>query len=200
VCLFITNAAQTQAIENVVFEFDGERISITYDLNYKNTGQKFTISLYSSHNNYQKPITLLTGDVGDNILPGKRKKVMWDVRNELPPYFDDEISIKVKAILIEVPTADIVPALGYQIQPLKSIAYKRGSEIKIQWEGGASGDRIKIDLLKNNVLQQTLTQTNNTNSYLWEIPKNYKTGKSYNLRIRKAYFTYRFLSININYI
>jgi len=180
-CLFFIYGAQSQTIENVAFEFDGESISITYDLNHNNAEQKFTISLFSSHNNYQKPITLLTGEVGDNILPGIQKKVIWDVRNELPPYFDDELSIKVKALLIELPisqtiikektTLELKEEIGYRIKPFQNTAYKKGSKLKLNWEGGATSDRIKIDLLKNNVFQQTLSQTKNTNAYMWKIPK-----------------------------
>lgn len=217
-CLLFSQSVKAQTVENIVASFDGEKISITYDLNHNVVEHKFIISLYSSHNGFQNPLTLVTGDVGNDIPSGKGKKVIWNVRSELPPYFNDELAFKVKAKLIALPitetkeaialnteekvkepttsvineevkepkTLDIKEVVTYKIKPLQSSGYKRGGELKLQWEGGATSDNIKVDLLKNNVVWQPLMPTQNTYSYQWQIPKKQTKGKNYAIRISSA--------------
>lgn len=176
--MIIAHFTNAQAVENIILDFDGRRISVTYDLNYPESSQKFKISLFSSHNNYQKPITLVAGDVGDNIVAGLQKKVIWDLKNELPSTFNDEISIKVKVSAI---------IANYRIKPLASNAFKRGKKLQMHWEGGWPSDEVKIDLLKNNVFQKTLTQTKNTKRHVWNIPKDFDKGNGYSLRLSNSF-------------
>jgi hypothetical protein len=172
-CAIISHNSQAQTVENIVLEFDGNQMSISYDLTYASADQKFNIALYSSHNNYQKPITLVTGAVGDNILPGLRKTVTWDLKNELPATFNDEIDIKVKATMM---------ATNYSFNAMAK-AFKRGTNLQLTWEGGLPDDRIKIDLMKDGMYQQTITQTNNTKGHSWNIPKHFDKGAGYTLRL-----------------
>jgi len=193
-CLLFVQSVQAQSVENVVASFDGEKISITYDLNHTLADQKFKVSIFSSHNNFQSPITLVTGDVGDNILVGKSKKITWNVRSELPPYFNDDLSFKVKALLIALPKTEIKQPVaentkketGYKISPLQKSAFKRGRSMQLTWQGGSMSDQINVDLLKDDIVQQPLMPTQNTYSYQWQIPKKQSKGKNYAIRISSA--------------
>jgi hypothetical protein len=63
VCLVVLMTGVTvraQTVENINTKFDGEKIIITYDLNYSDPAEKFTVNLYSSHDNYNRPLTLST--------------------------------------------------------------------------------------------------------------------------------------------
>jgi len=166
---------KAQSVENVVASFDGENITITYDLNHPNSEQLFSISTFSSHNNYQTALALVRGDVGKNISVGVGNEIVWSVKNELPPYFNDEISFKIKAKYVAV--AD------FKITPLANNGFKRGSNLELKWQGGSANDQIKIDLLKNSIVQQSIIETQNSNSYQWEIPKKQKPGSTYALRV-----------------
>lgn len=161
-----------QTVENITLDFDGNRMSITYDLTSSSADQKFSISLFSSHNNYNEPITYVSGDVGDNVVAGKQKKVIWNLKRELPVDFNDEIAIKVKAI----------PIANYSLNPMAN-GYKKGGVLQVLWEGGLPNELVKIDLLKNNVFQQTLTETKNNKSYTWDIPKEFEKGSGYTVRL-----------------
>ena len=171
----------TQAIENVKSTFDGERMTITYDLSNSDQSQKFKVALYGSHNNYTLPIGYLTGEVGEQVLPGKSKRVVWDIQKELPPDFDADISIKVKAAKV------IPPFAKMQAKPLLKTGYKRGQSVDVQWTGGKPSDKIHIDLYKDGILNQKLAENlgNGQQLYQWSLPKGLK-GSGYSFAINNA--------------
>ena len=172
--------AFAQTIENVKTTFDGERVIITYDLNNSDLTQKFKVVLYSSHNKYGFPLHSLVGDVGENVLPGKGKRVSWEVRKELPPDFDAELSIKVKAAMI-------IPIIKLEAKPLAKSGYKKGQTVQVEWKGGKPSDKIHIDLYKDGALQQKLTESlgNSPQLYQWMLPKDLK-GSGYSFRIANS--------------
>lgn len=175
-CLCFT--AKAYSVENIFAAFDGDKVVITYNLIYTDPNQKFKISFYSSHDNYTNPIAAITGDVGENILPGRAKRAVWSVRGELPADFDSEIKIKIKA------TRVVAPALV--IEPLALKTYKKGRTVSMQWTGGYPTDKVTIELYKNNAAAlRVAEQTNNSGTYEWKMPKSVK-GKNYTLRLTNA--------------
>ncbi len=74
--LLITGSAEltAQSLENIKTSFDGERVTITYDLNNTEPNQKFRINIFSSHNGYSTPIVSVSGDWGTEVAVGKPKK------------------------------------------------------------------------------------------------------------------------------
>ena len=189
---FLTSHAQT--IENLTNTFDGEKMVITYDLISPDVTQKFKVSLFSSHNNYTTPLTLLTGDFGDNVLPGRNHRVLWDVKNGVPADFDGKISIKVKAApMVPVVEPAKVEALSkLAIKPLVQSTYKKGSTIQISWSGGQTGDKIIIEVLKSGQVKQKLSEiSNSTQSYSWLMSADMKQGKDYTLRLTNSSKTTR---------
>ena len=180
---FLSTRAQT--IENVTSAYDGEKMVITYDLNATDATQKFKVSLFSSHNNYTQPLTLLTGDFGDNILPGKNHRVTWDVKNAVPADFDGEISIKVKAARIIPVSEPVISKLA--VKPLAQNKYKKGSKVELSWSGGQVGDKIIIEVLKGGQVVQKLSEKpNSAQSYSWQMPTDMKPGKDYTGRLTNS--------------
>ena len=184
-CLIGLQSIRAQIIENVKSTFDGEKIIINYDLKAADVNQKFKITLFSSHDNYTQQLTLLTGDVGDNILPGKNHTVTWDVKNSVPPNFDDEIRIKVKAskvVPLEAVKTEAISKL--LVVPLAHDSYKRGNTLELNWTGGNATDKVTIELMKGGVVTQKITEkTNEMQTYSWSLAKNLKTGKGYTIRV-----------------
>ena len=172
---FFSNLTQSQSVQNAHISFDGKNVIILYDLISNGNNQQFEVAIYSSHNNYNVPLTLVNGDVGEDIVSGTQKKVTWEATKELPSNFNDDLSIKIKARVTSLP--------NYEISPLSNNAFKRGSELQLNWNGGSTSDKIKIDLLKNNILQQSIVETQNKGSFNWQIPDKQKPGSTYSLRI-----------------
>src|SRR6185295_2614018 len=88
-----------QKIENLKAVVNGDEIVITYDISSQNSVDKFTVSVYSSHNNYTVQLQQLSGDVGSNLGVGTGKRIIWYAKNELGDY-KGEISFEVHAEVI----------------------------------------------------------------------------------------------------
>ena len=173
-----TASSQAQIVENINASFDGEKMVITYDLRFTDANQKFKIVLYSSQDNYSEPLLLVTGDTGENVLPGKVKRVVWDAKSVLPEYFDGDIRIKIKASKIAPPKL--------VFEPLALKTYKRGRTISMKWTGGYSTDQVIIELYKEKAFNLLVAdKMNNTATYEWKMPKSVK-GRNYTLRITNA--------------
>jgi hypothetical protein len=115
----------------------------------------------------------VTGDVGDNVLPGKMKRASWDATRELPVDFDGDILIKIKVSRIAAPKINV--------EPLALKTYKRGSTVSMKWTGGYPTDKITIQLKQNSTIKQaTSEKIDNAGVYNWKVPKNVK-GKNYSL-------------------
>ena len=189
VCLYPVLSTRAQTVDNVISVYDGEKMVITYDLNATDAGQKFKVSLFSSHDNYTQPLTLLTGDAGDNVLPGKNHRVTWDVKNSVRPGFEGEIRIKVKAVRL-VPVMEPVKteaASKLVIKPLIQNSYKKGSTIHVSWAGGQAGDKLLIELLKGGEVQQKIAEkANSPQTWSWLVPKDMKAGKDYVVRVTNS--------------
>jgi hypothetical protein len=161
-----------QSVENINASFDGEKITVSYFLNSTEVSQKFKIELYGSHDNYSQPLQV-TGDAGENVLPGRAKIVMWNAKEALPSDFDGDVRIKIKAIKMAA------PALAFE--PLTLKTYKKGRTISMKWTGGYKSDKVTIELQKNKVIDQPVAELiDNNGAYEWKLPKNVK-GKNYQL-------------------
>lgn len=166
-----------QSVENINASFDGEKITVSYVLNYSEVSQKFKIELYSSHDNYSQPLQV-TGDAGENVLPGRTKLVVWNAKESLPSDFDADVRIKIKAIKMAA------PALAFE--PLELKTYKKGRTISMKWTGGYRSDKVTIELQKNKVIDQRVAELiDNNGAYEWKMPKNVK-GKNYQLVLTNA--------------
>ena len=182
----ITTLAWSQTLSGLVVSFDGEKLSIRYDLNDADPNQKYKVLIYSSHDNYTTPLSLAIGDFGESVLPGKKKHVIWDAKSTLPEDFDNDILIKLKSTKI------LAPALN--IKPLAYNVYKRGKKIDIGWLGGNQSDKVNIDLCKakgNEIelvesIAKNVDNTQTSQNYSWSMPKSAKAGKKYFIRVSKS--------------
>ena len=69
--------SQAQSLEKVNASFDGDKVIITYNLSNPSPDEKFKVALYSSHDNYARPLSLVTGDVGESVHSGTGNRVVW---------------------------------------------------------------------------------------------------------------------------
>ena len=73
------------AIENVHMDVIDNKVLVNYDLIAPDTNKSFDIELRFATDRHDIIIPYWTsGDVGDNIKPGKNKSVLWEIGKELP--------------------------------------------------------------------------------------------------------------------
>lgn len=175
-------SANAQKVQNVRASFDGEKMVITYDLLHDDPNQKFKVAVFSSHDSYARPLSLVTGDVGETVLAHTDNRVVWDVRNTLPADFDGEITIKIKA-----GKAIVADAIKLTLKPFDKSAYKKGESLEVRWVGGSSADQVNIDLLQGGVVKKRVAEKiNNTQHYTWNVSRKESSGKGFILRVSNA--------------
>ena len=159
---------KSQSVENVNASFEDGKVVITYDLAGSDPEQKFNLSLYGSHDYYGQPLVSVAGDIGANIAAGAGKRIEWDAAAVLRD-FKGHIIFKLKGEAVALPFVFKTPLEG-------SVA-RRGKSIHVQWKGGVRDEPVTLELLRDGQRVQTVTQTENNGTYIWQLPKNLKTGK-----------------------
>ena len=153
----------------------GNEVLVNYHLDAEQ-GKAYTITLYSSADNFARPLQLVTGDIGNKrVLPGIYKTIKWRVLDELKT-FDGDISFEIRA----------VPAVPLFSNITSSLAkVKRGKEVTISWAGGLPKEQVVIELLNGDQAVPLGTTTANTGSIPFAVPSNMKTG-NYKIRLSQA--------------
>jgi Ser-Thr-rich glycosyl-phosphatidyl-inositol-anchored membrane family len=171
--LLLAFVVSGQTIENVAATFADGKVIVTYDIKANNPKQQYKIDLYSSHNGYSYALKNVTGDAGSNITSGT-KRIVWDATTELETY-SGQVTFKVKG--------EILPLAFSFITPSSTGSMRRGKSNLIKWEGGAPGQNVKLELYEGDTRVTDIADTKNTGQYTWAVPKDFKTGKNYTLRI-----------------
>jgi hypothetical protein len=173
--LLITSTLCGQIVDQVVTSFDGERVTVAYNLKSKKADERFHVLVYGSHDNYNQQL-VVAGDAGEQVAPGDGKQIVWEAKRDLPPNFNADVQIKIKVI-----PAYEVSVLAFQ--PLALTSYKKGRSISITWTGGKPSDKLMLELYQDHKRNQVIEGTlDNKGNYDWKIPKNLK-GKNYSFRL-----------------
>ena len=100
ICVIILSIfnVNAQEIRNLSFSVQGNSVEITFDL-VAGASDLFRIEVFSSHNNFNNSLRRVTGDVGENVAPGNRKRIVWDAKAELGSYTGD-LEIEVRGFLM----------------------------------------------------------------------------------------------------
>jgi hypothetical protein len=97
--LAILNIATfAQSISNIRFEKSGKLIEVFYDLT-SNDNESYTVTLFCSQDRgvtWGPPLKKVSGEIGENIKPGIKKKVTWNVLEEQDKLVGD-IKFKLEA-------------------------------------------------------------------------------------------------------
>jgi hypothetical protein len=163
-----------QQVSNVRAEYKGDVIYIFYDLQGTMDNQKYKVSLYSSHNQQEEPVALVSGNVGDTITSGKDKKIEWQAKNELSRY-NGEISFEVLATLVYSPLV----MSSSQV----SKVYKRAKAYPFSWSGGVADEKIRLELFNGNTRIAETEDVPNKKQYKLKIPAHARPGDNYRLKV-----------------
>ena len=82
IILFTFNCLNSQTISNIRALQGNNIVVIYYDLTHTRFYQDFNVFVYYSYDNgttFTGPLKYVTGDAGSGIIPGKNKKIEWDL-------------------------------------------------------------------------------------------------------------------------
>lgn len=167
--------AKAQRVDNVKASISGDLIIVSYDL-IADTDEFFNVNLYSSKDNFEQPLTLVTGDVGINIEAGKGKRIEWLAKNELLDYKGNLI-FEVRAFLPE-PAFDPLEFVNFDLKEIKS-----GKSYRLQWKGGKENEKIDLLLFEDGNEKYKISTVNNDGRFIWKIPKGEKSA-TYQIQLK----------------
>jgi len=165
--------------QNVIvnrIELAGEKIIVHYELDDSNPANEYQLHLYASKNNFASPLLKVKGDVGDEIKPGKNKRIEWNIIEELGGY-KGRISLEVRGKLF-------VPFVRLQNFDTKK-SYKRGKSFNLNWKSG-SANPVNIELYKGNERVSGEMNHPNNGAFTMFVPSHVKPGSDYRLKISDA--------------
>lgn len=165
---------QDLSIQSVTLH--GNDVIIKYDLIDEDLEHKYTLSLYSSQDNYVQPLKSVEGDIGVDLPVGGNKQVIWHVKEEFGEEFKGDVSLEIKGKLY-------IPFVT--LNNFEDISQmKRDRPYNVTWAAGRGSNVLVFDLLnKKDEVVHTYTNIANVGEYQLEIPKDIKPGKNYRFRI-----------------
>jgi hypothetical protein len=162
---------QAQVVQELSYKIEGDKIRVTYNLKGE-PSERYTITLFSSANDFSSPLQYVTGDVGDDVIPGIGKTILWDARREFSEYKGSiKLTIKYKISPVQVLT-----------KIAEGTKYKKGKTYNIKWYEGPTTLTATVDLYQNNEFIQQVTLNRSGIEWQWEVPKKLKAGKEYKFK------------------
>jgi hypothetical protein len=169
----LTLHAQEFSMKTV--ELAGEKLILHYDLSDSVKNRFYTITLYSSKDNFLNPLEKVTGDIGIEVKPGANNKIIWSAKDELGASFQGGVSLEIRG-KVYIP---FVRLTGFE--DYKSV--KRGKPIVVTWSGGTRQNILNFELYKGDEKIWVQPSVANTGNYELKIPTNVKPGHGYRFRI-----------------
>lgn len=163
--------SQTVNIQKV--ELAGEAIIVHYDLEDSNPTNEYTLDLFASKDNYSVALKRVKGDIGQEIKPGKGKKVEWRLRDEYGG-FKGKLAFELRGKVF----TPIVKIQEFNAEK----KYRRGKSYPLKWRPGNSNP-INIELYKGSQRLNGEVNHPNSGSSVFTLPSDAEKGDDYKLKI-----------------
>lgn len=171
-CVYTTFGQEIQ-ITNI--QIKGEDIQVNYNLIDERLDRSYSIRLYTSEDNFIRPVEKVSGDVGVDINVGPNKKIIWKAKEELGADFNAGIKLELKGHLY-------VPFI--QLDGItEGMVLKRSTPNDLVWAGGRGDNILNIELYKGDKLIKNFDEFPNTGKASIVIPTRVKPGNGYQYRI-----------------
>ena len=154
-------------------EVAGDKINLYYDLMDTIASRTYTITLFSSHDNFISPVLKASGDIGLDVKPGANKKIVWNVKEELGPDFNGKVGLEVRGRLY-------IPFI--RLDGLNK-SFKRLRPTEITWTGGTQQNILNFDLYRGEDKITSFPNLANVGHYTLTMPTTVKPGKGYKFKI-----------------
>ncbi len=167
----------SQTVSNVKARSDPSNpnlVIISYDLKSSSANQTFKVELLSSADNFQKVLEKVSGDVGENQIPGNNKQVFWRAREELG-LFSGNVTFEIRSTVMSSPLRLTGPKATDSFSP--------GNTMPIKWEGGFNNAIMQLELFRANILNRKITTTPNIKTYDWIVPADLDDGSNYKVKL-----------------
>lgn len=176
ICVLLTLTlsfqSRAQKLDIAWLELDGSNVIVHYALEDSNPMHAYTVSLYSSADNFANPLVKLSGDAGNEVKAGADKRITWRVTEELGQ-FVGELELEIRAKMY-------VPFM--RMNEFTKTRYKRGKNYPLVWRSGSLGGHVDIELIRHGVRVSSDRNVANTGKFDWQIPAHAKAASGYQLK------------------
>jgi len=173
--LVFTGAVKGQSIELNYVEFVNNKLVVHYDLLDTIEGRFYSIRLYSSPDGFLNSLDKVSGDVGQEVKPGKDKKIYWDFSQETGATPSGNVAVEIRGRLF-VPFINADNINAYKV-------FKRNRRYNLTWSGGSPQNILNFDLMRGDKKIVTFPNLANVGHYAFELPGYVRPGNNYRFRI-----------------
>jgi len=170
---FIAGSSFAQEFNISKVELDAGKVNVYYNLLDTIKSRVYTISLYSSADNFISPLSKITGDAGLEIKPGGNRRITWNIVEEFGRDFEGDVALEVRGRIY-------VPFI--RLDGLQK-SFKRGVAHELTWTGGTQQNILNFDLYKGDHKITSFPNIANVGHYTMVLPRSVKSGKDYRFRI-----------------
>ncbi len=167
----ITSFGQQFKIKRV--EIEGNNVNLYYDLLDETPQRTYTVTIYSSHDNFVSQLVQISGDVGLEVKPGSNKKIVWNAKEELGSDFRGKVGLEVRGRVY-------IPFV--RLDGLNN-KFKRDKPYEITWTGGTQQNILNFELYKGEEKITAFPNIANVGHYTLTMPTTVKPGKGYKFKI-----------------
>ncbi|HZY80325.1 MAG TPA: Ser-Thr-rich GPI-anchored membrane family protein [Cyclobacteriaceae bacterium] len=164
-------SAQDFTIKKV--EWLGDDINLYYDLKDSVAHRSYTVSLFSSKDNFISPLQKVSGDIDLEVKPGANKKITWRAKEELGADFEGKVALEVRG-RIYIPFVRLDGSYS---------TMKRLKDYEITWTGGTAQNILNFDLYRGTEKVTSFPNIANVGHFTLQLPSSVKPGKDYWFRI-----------------
>jgi hypothetical protein len=166
---------QSQEIQITNIQIKGDDIHVNYNLIDERLDRSYSVRLYTSEDNFIRPVENVTGNVGVDIHVGANKKMIWNAKKELGEKFKSGIKLEIKGHLY-------VPFV--QLDGIsEGMVLKRATTNDLVWAGGRGDNILNIELYNGDRLVKNFDEFPNTGKASIMIPSKVSPGTGYRYRI-----------------
>ncbi len=162
--------SQKMAIQKL--EIANDQMIIHYEIDDSNPNNEYLVTVFTSKDNYAAPLVKVSGDVGQEVRPGRRR-ALWNIREEFGDY-EGPLSIELRANVF-IPFVRLKTFTSAK-------GYKRGKAYKLDWRPGNTNP-VHIELFKENARMTGELNYPNNGSYAVNFSSDLKPGSGYKLKI-----------------
>ncbi|HQQ96305.1 MAG TPA: Ser-Thr-rich GPI-anchored membrane family protein [Cyclobacteriaceae bacterium] len=169
--LTFSSYSQNFAIRRV--EMAGDNINVYYDLVDSVAARTYTVSVFSSQDNFVTALDKVSGDVGLEVRPGRNRKITWRAKEALGGDFTGKVGLEVRGRLY-------IPFV--RLDGLNT-TFKRLRPTAITWTGGTQQNILNFDLYRGEEKITSFPNIANVGNYTMTIPSTVKPGSGYRFKI-----------------
>lgn len=164
-----TGGSQNFTIKRI--EQAPEHFIIYYDLESNEGSNACQVQVFSSVDNFLKPLEKVTGDVGISVKPGVNRRIIWDIKSEYGTKFKGEVQLEIRGKIY-------VPFIVMNnLEENKVI--KRAKKTTFTWTGDINNKPLVFSLYKDNELISERSEIPNIGSAVIILPHSVKPGHGY---------------------